>query len=136
MAAAVFYQRKKRILGDLQSDETDLSPKGKPDDEILELLELINSQDNYVSTSSCSGRAVVFLDANRNGHGDDSKGRWLMSRHAKFDEGVEKFTIEELHTTFFADFEIGAEWDSNERPSRLVVLKFEPLVHHVDLLLS
>ena len=130
---AVFDQRKRRILEDLQSDEPDLSPKGRPDDEILELLELINSNEDYVSTSSCSGRAVVFLDGDRNGQGQEAQGRWLMTRHTRFGEELLTCTIEQLHTTLFGSLKIGVDWESNERPSRLIALKFEPLVCLYDV---
>ena len=125
----VFDQRKRRILEDLQSDEPDLSPKGRPDDEILKLLELINSNDDYVSTSSCSGRAVVFLDGDRNGQGEEAQGRWLMTRHTRFGEELLTCSIEQLYTMLFGSLKIGAGWRSNEQPSRLITLKFEPLVY-------
>lgn len=125
----VFDQRKRRILEDLQSDEPDLSPKGRPDDEILKLLELINSNDDYVSTSSCSGRAVVFLDGDNNGQGEEAQGRWLMTRHKQFGEELLTWTVEQLYTTLFGSLKIGAGWSSFIRPPRLITLKFEPLVH-------
>jgi tRNA wybutosine-synthesizing protein 3 len=125
----VFDQRKRRILEDLKSDEPDLSPKGRPDDEILKLLQVINSNDNYVSTSSCSGRAVVFLDGDNNRQGEEAQGRWLMTRHTRFGEALFTCTLEELFTLLFGSLKKGVDWRSNERPSRLVTLKFEPLVY-------
>lgn len=124
----VFVQRKTVILNNLGSDEPDLSPKGRPDDEVLDLLELINSHDDYVSTSSCSGRAVVFLDADKNGHGEEAKGRWLMNLHTPFRIKQAEFSTEELYDMFFGDMEVGENWDSKGHHSRLVNLKFEPLV--------
>src|SRR5438045_4553910 len=103
----VFDQRKKRILDDLHSGEPDLSPKGKPDDEIVDLLELINAHQDYVSTSSCSGRAVVFLDADKLGEGEEALGRWLMTRHTKFDGSLGTSTTEELFAMLFGHLNIG-----------------------------
>jgi tRNA wybutosine-synthesizing protein 3 len=125
---AVFEQRKKRILEELQSDEPDLSPKGKPDEEILALLELINSHEDYVSTSSCSGRAVVFLDADKSGTGEEAQGRWLMTRHTQFEKGLESSTTKELYATLFGSVKIGQDGESSRQFTRLVALKFEPLV--------
>jgi tRNA wybutosine-synthesizing protein 3 len=123
----VFVQRKTAILNDLGSDQPDLSPKGRPDDEVLELLELLNTHANYVSTSSCSGRAVVYLDADKNGQGDEARGRWLMNRHSPFQKET-GLAMKEWYGTLFGDMKVGENWDSKIRPSRLVNLKFEPLV--------
>ena len=40
-------------------DKTDLSKKGSIDTPIVDLINLINSSDNYYTTSSCSGRAII-----------------------------------------------------------------------------
>lgn len=40
----------------------DFSRKGSVDEPIRELVELINSQDQYFTTSSCSGRIIVLSD--------------------------------------------------------------------------
>jgi tRNA wybutosine-synthesizing protein 3 len=124
----VFDQRKRHILDDLQSNEPDLSPKGKPDDEIVGLLELINACEDYVSTSSCSGRVVVFLDADKVEEGEDTSGRWLMTRHTQFEGSMENSTIEELFAMLFGHLNIGSDWESNGQSPRLITLKFEPLV--------
>src|SRR5579859_3033452 len=124
----VFDQRKKKILEDLDSDVPDLSPKGRPDEEIVELLELLNAHENYVSTSSCSGRAVVYLDADKKGEGELACGRWLMNRHKPLKENIIECTDDALRQILFEDVKIGEDWDSTVAPSRLVALKFEPLV--------
>lgn len=125
---AAFEKRKNNILQDLHSSQPDPSPKGHPDDEILELLQLLNSHHDYVTTSSCSGRAVVFLDADKGGHDEDARGRWLMTRHTRFEEDVILATKEVLHQTLFGDMEVGEDWEPAQRPLRVVTLKFEPLV--------
>lgn len=40
----------------------DLSRKGSVDEPIVELVDFINSLENYFTTSSCSGRIVVLAD--------------------------------------------------------------------------
>lgn len=126
---AVFDQRKKEILQGLQSDEPDLSPKGALDTEILQLLQLLNSHNDFVSTSSCSGRAVVFLDADKAAKGNDAKGRWLMNRHTPLNEPSQDCAMESLFGLLFGDTKIGRDWEQGkERSRRLVTLKFEPLV--------
>lgn len=39
---------------------SDLSLKGSIDEQILSLIEKINSHEDFVTTSSCSGRTVVL----------------------------------------------------------------------------
>src|SRR5256885_267655 len=80
LTMTLFDERKTKILQELASNEPDLSPKGSPDDGVLALLELLNAHHDYITTSSCSGRAVVFVDADRDGQGGDARGRWLMNR--------------------------------------------------------
>jgi tRNA wybutosine-synthesizing protein 3 len=125
----MFDRRKAAILADLQSEDADLSPKGRPDDEIIELLALLNAHPDFVSTSSCSGRAVVFLDADKTSSDEGARGRWLMNRHAPLDDGVEGLNLEQLNAILFADTEVAGHGTLTEGPRRLVTLKFEPLVY-------
>ena len=125
----LFDQRKIKILQELASNDPDLSPKGSPDDGVLALLEQLNAHHDYVTTSSCSGRAVVFLDADRDGQGDDARGRWLMNQHTPFtDEVLSKPSLEQLHGLLFGDVNIGPTDDPPVSASRMVSFKFEPLV--------
>jgi len=128
-STSVFDKRKAAILAELHSDGPDLSPKGQPDDEILELLALLNSHADFVSTSSCSGRVVVFLDANKTASDEqDARGRWLMNRHTPVDDDIESLALEQLHSILFGDIKVADDPTPAENPSRLVTLKFEPLV--------
>ena len=124
----VFDQRKSNVLHDLHSDEPDLSPKGKPDEEVLGLLELLNAHDDYVSTSSCSGRAVVYLDADKNADGDQAKGRWLMNSHKPLDEEVFNVYNDKVDSILFGDMKVERQPTYEVKHSRLVNFKFEPLV--------
>ena len=134
-AHAIFDQRKAKILAELDSDQRDLSPKGRPDDQILELLHVLNSHQNYVSTSSCSGRAVVYLDPEKGGgNGDEAKGKWLMNSHSCLSPHLLHSPSEgEIYALLFGDSKVGKLWDSTEKASRLITLKFEPLVRRTHV---
>jgi len=56
-SSALFQPRKDQILR-----HVDLSRKGSIDEYIVSLVECINSNPNYVTTSSCSGRAVIYSE--------------------------------------------------------------------------
>ena len=56
-----FQQMKSEILRKLNASVyTDKSPKGFLDAPIVELVNLLNSHKDYVTTSSCSGRIVLY----------------------------------------------------------------------------
>jgi tRNA wybutosine-synthesizing protein 3 len=126
---SIFDKRKAAILADLQSEDPDLSPKGRPDDEIIELLRLLNSHPHYVSTSSCSGRAVVFLDTDKTSSDEAARGRWLMNRHTPLDDGIDSLNLDQLNAILFADIKIAGQGTLSDGPRRFVTLKFEPLVY-------
>lgn len=52
-----FHQWKKLCLNKL-----DLSKKGSVDEDIEQVVSLINSREEFFTTSSCSGR-VILIDA-------------------------------------------------------------------------
>ena len=55
--ATSFLCDKARVLSQI-----DLSRKGSVDAAIVPLLEYLNAQNCYYSTSSCAGRLVVFTE--------------------------------------------------------------------------
>lgn len=59
-----FQQRKKAILSKL-----DKSSIGEWDKKIKSLCDKINEDDNFYTTSSCSGRIIILLDQDRKGPG-------------------------------------------------------------------
>ncbi|XP_046400307.1 tRNA wybutosine-synthesizing protein 3 homolog [Ischnura elegans] len=100
-----FSDQKKRILCGL-----DNSRKGSIDSRIESLVCFINDLPDYVTTSSCSGRIIMFcLDE---GQGSKKKGcKWLYTSHDLVDE---------------------ASLISHLNPEEgNLVLKFEPLILHV-----
>ena len=56
-AAGSFAADKARVLG-----QVDLSRKGSVDAAAVPLLEYLNAQDCFYSTSSCAGRLVLFAE--------------------------------------------------------------------------
>ena len=59
----VFDARKARLLAGIADDAPDASPKGSIDVHILPLITRLNAHADVVTTSSCSGRISVFLEA-------------------------------------------------------------------------
>lgn len=63
----------------------DKSKKGNVDKPLIPLIDLINEQDDYYTTSSCSGRICIFTD-----HDSEIKSgaEWLFVSHdlVKFEE--------------------------------------------------
>ncbi|GBM88635.1 tRNA wybutosine-synthesizing protein 3 [Araneus ventricosus] len=98
------FINKKEIV--LKKD--DLSKKGSVDDKIIELVDFINAQEFYVTTSSCSGRTSVFVHSELRKKGCD----WLFISHGIVSS---KDVIQSL-----------------ENHSGSSVLKFEPFVLHVQ----
>ena len=117
-----FPARKRAILRELNNGEIDRSPKGFVDDRCLPVIELLNKLDNYVTTSSCSGRVSLWIskdDSNENEEHQDSKkksqgGSWLWITH---DEPV-------MEDALTAMEKVG----NNDS----VWLKFEPYILHVQ----
>jgi tRNA wybutosine-synthesizing protein 3 len=131
MMSGAFEGRKAKVLADLLSDEPDLSPKGKPDEDIVELLELLNAHPNYVTTSSCSGRAVVYLDAAKRDEPDneDSRGKWLMSSHGSLSPKLlQSPSMDDINACLFGTLQVGPLWEANTSSPRFITCKFEPLV--------
>lgn len=63
-----FISRKALILSALSlpaEQYDDLSPKGSIDEGIRDLIEGINAREGWVTTSSCAGRCVVFVEGER-----------------------------------------------------------------------
>jgi tRNA wybutosine-synthesizing protein 3 len=64
----IFQQRKKHILSLLSTPSStydDFSPKGSLDTAIIPLIESINAEEGFVTTSSCAGRISVFLEGEK-----------------------------------------------------------------------
>lgn len=55
-----FLTHKAHIQANLQSNACDLSPKGSVDVKCLPVMDVLNTHDDYITTSSCSGRIALF----------------------------------------------------------------------------
>ena len=67
---------KRNALGKL-----DKSPKGSLDAPMAPLVHTINAHADYVTTSCCSGRIVLFATVSEQTKGYRG-GRWLLVQHA------------------------------------------------------
>ncbi|XP_062612113.1 tRNA wybutosine-synthesizing protein 3 homolog [Saccostrea cucullata] len=91
----------------------DLSRKGSIDARIQSLVSVLNASTDFFTTSSCSGRIIIFGDNKEGSKSVKKKGcQWLYTTH---DEAVYNAALESLQNL---------TGDS--------VLKFEPFVLHVQ----
>lgn len=95
-----FFNRKKTYLQKL-----DKSKKGEIDKKIISLIALINQKPEYFTTSSCSGRIVLWT-----GSGKKNETRWLKASH------------QPINKSFF---------EGLEKEKALVWLRLEPFILHV-----
>lgn len=149
-----FQSRKSSILSALSSPAatyTDRSPKGSVDVDVRDLIEQINRRDGLVTTSSCSGRACVFVEGGDDG-GKAGGGGWTFVSHEPIypdgDDGSSRdnywtrlFGLRPLQSGDHAD-EVGILRNyARERVEpgrengasrlRLIHLTFEPMILHV-----
>lgn len=114
-----FNQRKKAIL-----EKADKSSIGNWDKKILALCNKINSLENFYTTSSCSGRAVLMIDQEKKSEGlfievshEKISFEWLkdklekISKKPKYSEKIIKFKTESpiLHIVA-KDFDSASEF--------------------------
>ncbi|KAI9725773.1 MAG: hypothetical protein M1828_002656 [Chrysothrix sp. TS-e1954] len=154
-----FIRRKAAIINSLATppgDYHDQSPKGSVDGEIREMIEDINRLDGCVTTSSCAGRAAVFLegaarqssnvcnstDADRDVPLDTRKafrkgegGHWLFVTHSQMQSPKAAINDGAQEQGFTKLFQLVRSDDDHSTPSseaaRFVHLKFEPMILHV-----
>ena len=69
MAAGAGGDKSTRVLFDARKQQalqqTDLSRKGSIDEYIRPLVECINANHDYVTTSSCSGRILIYSEVSK-----------------------------------------------------------------------
>lgn len=131
-----FDQKKASILSEIQSTLPDLSPKGDVDILCYPIMDLVNSHNDMVTTSSCSGRLSVFVEGTKKHNGLQKSGgkgeggRWLFVTHES--EEVRGW-IEKVDPSAFAldqnDFE--HKFGDSVSGKRLVLYKYEPFILHV-----
>lgn len=69
----------------LSSDKEDLSRKHSIDDYIVDLINLINNHNDYYTSSSCSGRTLVFTSSPIVTSSTKSDCQWLYVTHDQAD---------------------------------------------------
>ncbi|KAK9489307.1 methyltransferase TYW3-domain-containing protein [Lipomyces doorenjongii] len=150
---ATFIAKKAHILKELTSPLRDSSPKGGPDEQILPLLNLINSHPLLVTTSSCAGRVAIYVEGIRTGKstklvdneggdatidarggsvgGKGGGGRWIYVSH---DEPIGAIETGSWSDLLFNGMHIATD-DSVKNDDfcsrRYVHFKFEPMILHV-----
>ncbi|XP_005094745.1 tRNA wybutosine-synthesizing protein 3 homolog [Aplysia californica] len=91
-------------------EDEDLSRKGSIDKPIVELVNVINSMSRYCTTSSCSGRVILFEN---NSEGVQKKGcKWLHVSHELVKAQNILKALEDI--------------------TQEAVFKFEPMVMHIQ----
>ena len=104
-----FQQQKQRYLAELASGERDKSKKGFIDAEIKALVDEINAFPSYYTTSSCSGRILLYsISSDRK----KNQTEWIFVSHNIVSFSELKKTTEKL-------------------PQEIVFFRFEPLILHV-----
>ena len=81
-----FNQRKKDVLSKI-----DKSSKQSWDDKILKLCEKLNASENYYTTSSCAGRAILMIDKEKK-----EEGLFLFVSHGGVDFDSLKSEVDKL----------------------------------------
>lgn len=104
-----FDKQKSQYLKKLQSGIRDKSKKGFIDAEIKDLVAAINISSDYYTTSSCSGRILLYSTSP---HKKKNEHKWILVSHQQvlLSDIVEKLKKISLNTIFF---------------------RFEPLILHV-----
>ncbi|EXM09590.1 hypothetical protein ACKRZS_010284 [Fusarium odoratissimum] len=139
-----FVERKRKILEQLaipDTEYTDASPKGSIDEGIRDLIDEINQQSGFVTTSSCAGRVSVFLEGRRvaDTEGEDEQvagvggkgagGAWLFVSH---DPVPDKSGSTDWSSLFGLQKCTEAQETSGEpKERRLVHFKYEAMILHV-----
>ncbi|RNF09343.1 tRNA wybutosine-synthesizing protein 3 [Trypanosoma rangeli] len=103
-----FVAHKRQVLMNLSSNACDHSPKGGVDRKCLPLMQLLNTHEDYVTTSSCSGRIALFHSvaiAENCGaaesaaavkRGDKDALGWLLVKHEALTEREVEFLVHAL----------------------------------------
>lgn len=127
-----FDQKKASILreiGETLGDVPDALPKGLIDVQCLPIMAVINRHADMVTTSSCSGRILVFVEGEKEGKvgGKGEGGRWLYVNH------IDTAADRALVFSWYESPEVRFDGDvaALAAASRCVLFKYEPMILHV-----
>lgn len=113
-----FDAAKQSVLGKLESciDNSikDNSKKGGVDAPIANLMDIINTHPDYVTTSSCSGRVAIFSESDQ---ARKQTGVWLLASHETID---------------FDDVKAALTGDKLPADYGTIWFKFEPVILHIQ----
>lgn len=109
---AHFDQQKSTSLS-----KVDLSKKGSVDEPIQDLVNAINQSSDFFTTSSCSGRALLF-SYETSDKAKKSDCHWHFTSHHPIVD--------------YADFTASLDQAKTTNPDSSLILKFEPFVLHVQ----
>lgn len=93
------FKKEKQI----QLSKPDYSKKGSVDEKIKSLVDAINSKDNYYTTSSCSGRIIIYKETEKK-----KDVEWIFVSH-------DEISLEDI----------------KEHMKKGLLFKFEPMILHV-----
>lgn len=127
-----FDQKKASILASIDSEKPDFSPKGDIDVLCMPIIDLINSHQDMVTTSSCSGRISIFVEGTKlhkgqvKTGGKGEGGRWLFVTHNSQDvpNWMDKIDVDNIKVS-----EVSTNLLNED--TRFVLYKFEPFILHV-----
>lgn len=130
-----FTQKKASILESIQNSSPDLSPKGDIDHLCWPIIQLINSHDDLVTTSSCSGRISIFAEGSKykdpiatKAGGKGLGGRWLFVSHEQSD--VQNWIAKLKKEDAIHELPDYSTFEPRES-TRYILYKFEPFILHV-----
>lgn len=125
-----FDQKKSSLLSEIgitDFNNPDASPKGTIDEKCFPIMQIINSDKDMVTTSSCSGRVSVFLEGIKDKEqlqigAKGNEGRWIFVTHDSTDL-----------PNWYQDvsFKYDDESLATDAHTRYILFKFEPLILHV-----
>lgn len=133
-----FEQKKQSILKEINDNDInapDASPKGTIDEICIPIINLINSNEDMVTTSSCSGRVSVFAEGIKNINdindiqigAKGNHGHWIFVTH-------DRKSLPNWYKT--VDFKYKTDESTKilsiiSSSTRYILFKFEPLILHV-----
>src|SRR3989338_9212408 len=142
-----FEQSKKQILESLHAVEySDKSRKGSVDAPVVELIERINASEDYVTTSSCSGRIVLFDQVGTSSTSPDDdddaalsrtkagSGGWVLAEHAlvSFPQVKDALLAALSSQSSSSESSPSSASSSSAAPSSVMWIRHEPFILHVQ----
>lgn len=139
MSQNAFDQKKASILKEINSIQPDLSPKGTIDELCIPIMNLINSDNNMVTTSSCSGRISVFAEGTKNSNpeikvgGKGEGGRWIFVSHDSHNvnEWLNNLMQNSEEHFISINTDIVSDVSKFDGSTRYILYKYEPFILHV-----